>query len=656
MDPQNDFPKHDKNADIDAAAQSAFRTLIGKSEDFIIQRTDIRDHGTDYSLEVLRGDAATNVRVDVQLKGTESDAKEDGSVVIQVRRINLNYLQVQPYSIYVCYHVPSDRLLYRSTESVFREYEHSGKDWAQQATVSIKFSEALDGPALARLAGLATSNAFFHRSMRNDQVAAPVHEVPGRLQEQAPNLHVPVDRDLAHQLLQELYDADDNSTISAHFEKFAAVFGAEHAAMIPCYMAEINIGMNGLTKDEERIGTGIKVLAAALDSGLCAPSGLLYSMANGWSALGQDDIAVENYVRALNAVTAEDGDMLRAMIFKNLGSSLEKLGQSEEAVSQYTLALTHVPDLPEAHMALAHAHFRAGRYREALEHFDQVFFPNNNFRQASAANVWRITALFHLDEDAIAFRDISILTNGADRTPWVWAWTAPLVSTFGRKSVANARAALRYWDLFLTKMPDSTRAAGERLMVKIYLRANGQDTRTSYANLRKEFEAAFSALPEESLAFIWDRLGHVAQDEDNWPEAIVCFQKAYDLEGGDYEYCLGVALNADGRFEESLPLLLHQAEFQQPDAKSWFQVAHAYEGLGRVDECIEAYGKAIELDENYDLAWFNLGGVCWNAPLYDEAFRIWDIAIAKFPDHELAATLRTEPAFAKYFRDEAEEA
>ncbi len=43
MDPQNDFPKHDKNADIDAAVQSAFRTPIGKSKDFIIQGTDARD-------------------------------------------------------------------------------------------------------------------------------------------------------------------------------------------------------------------------------------------------------------------------------------------------------------------------------------------------------------------------------------------------------------------------------------------------------------------------------------------------------------------------------------------------------------------------------------------------------------------------------------
>ena len=39
--------------------------------------------------------------------------------------------------------------------------------------------------------------------------------------------------------------------------------------------------------------------------------------------------------------------------------------------------------------------------------------------------------------------------------------------------------------------------------------------------------------------------------------------------------------------------------------------------------CISAYEKAIELDEEYDLAWFNIGGIYWNAQQIDKAGEVW---------------------------------
>jgi hypothetical protein len=48
------------------------------------------------------------------------------------------------------------------------------------------------------------------------------------------------------------------------------------------------------------------------------------------------------------------------------------------------------------------------------------------------------------------------------------------------------------------------------------------------------------------------------------------------LAGGDYGYCLAIALKELERFDESVPLLLEQAQIVQPDAMSWFQLAAAY--------------------------------------------------------------------------------
>ncbi len=117
---------------------------------------------------------------------------------------------------------------------------------------------------------------------------------------------------------------------------------------------------------------------------------------------------------------------------------------------------------------------------------------------------------------------------------------------------------------------------------------------------------------------------------------------AYELADGHYGYCLGTALNFLDRFEESLPLLLEQAQVIQADAMSWFQVGVAYEKLNRVRESIDAYQKALALDPDYDLAMFNLGGVLWNSGDREKALLILRRAAEQFPNHELTARLRRE--------------
>ena len=87
---------------------------------------------------------------------------------------------------------------------------------------------------------------------------------------------------------------------------------------------------------------------------------------------------------------------------------------------------------------------------------------------------------------------------------------------------------------------------------------------------------------------------------------------------------MGTALNFLGHYSEALPVLLPQAEEHLPGAMSWFQVTIARNGAGEnLQGCISAYEKAIELDEEYDLAWFNIGGIYWNAQQIDKAGEVW---------------------------------
>ena len=216
------------------------------------------------------------------------------------------------------------------------------------------------------------------------------------------------------------------------------------------------------------------------------------------------------------------------------------------------------------------------------------------------------------------------------------------MAAFGRTSPENARLAVAFWQRYLHAHSEVSAVKGELLLTNLYLRSKGEDIGKSYAEFRAELESQINHLDAVEAAFVWDRLGHWAQDEKNWVEAESCYRTAYELAGGLYGYCLGTALNFLDRFEESLPLLLEQAQMIQPDAMSWFQVGRAYEKLERVPESIDAYEKALALDPDQDLAMFNLGGVLWNSGDREKALLVWQREAEQFPDHELTARLRRE--------------
>lgn len=639
MNSFDDLPKRDRNHALDSETEAAFQALVAESRDFVFQGGDRKDYGTDCLIEVVADGHPTNVRLHVQLKGTDRTLNHDGSLSISVDRTNLNYLIAQPYSFYVAYHAPTKSLYVSFVEAVLRHYEHSGKNWAEQQTLTIAFTDELTVEVLARLAKLARSGSRNSRDRRIAQTTAPIEAIPGLLRSAQPELHVPEDPYLASVLAEQLYDSGADTVLSAAFEQFCAVLGDDHDAMGFCYMAEINIGMGFQPTNTERIEAAVAHFRAAQETGRYQMGSLYYTIGNGLSALGREDEAKTLYMAALNdRVFAENPDMA-AQCFKNLGTCFERLGQEDVAAKHYREALRLRPNLPEAHNALAHYHHRNGRYEEALECFDQIVFTEQQIGRASTISGWRANVLFSLGDGRAAFREINGLLSQADTTPWIWPWCARQIAAFGRTTIENARLARSFWNRYIAEHPETGPARAEWLLTSFYLRQQGDDIGT-YAKFRSVFEQHIAHVDAEYAPLPWDRLGHWAQDEGNWEEAERCYRKAYELEGGHYGYCLGTALNFLGRYEESRLILVEQAEHLQPDAMSWFQLGVANDNSGRLDEAIGAYKAAIELDPDYDLAVFNLGGSYWKRGDLIEATRVWRLAIKKFPDHDLAVKVR----------------
>lgn len=636
----DEFPGRDRNHQIEDEALAAFTDRVVASGAFVIQTPDRKDYGADCHLEVVADGQVTNVRVQAQLKGTEQPLNGDGSVSVDIRRTTLNYLLMQPLSFFACYHLPTKSLRICSVSSVLRQYEHSGKQWTQQKTLTVSFREDLTVGRLQSIAALARSGGTTSRDNRKAQATALPGEFRKTVLHALPQVHVPDDRHQAAALLQELYESNADQVISAAFEKFAAVLGIDDEQMGLAFMSEINLGMARQSQHLDRIEAGIAFFESRVGGAQVMDASLFYTMANGCSALGRDRAAILGYQAALADPLMAHMPDLAAQANLNLGTSLARLGETDAAVEHYRAALKLVPTLPEAHNALGNHFVRIGRYEEALVHFDQAIYVDRYYGKTTSVSGWRANVLFNLGRGREAFREINTLVNDADRYAWIWPWTARLVASFGRTSVENALLARPFWERFVAAHPDNSHGHWELLMSNFYLRGQGIDLGKSYTEFKKEFDRQISHVTSDDAALLWDRLGHWAEDEDDWTEAERCFRIAYDLEGGDYGYCLGIALKYLDRFDESLPLLLEQARTIQPDAQSWFQVGIVYMKLGQFDEAVEAMRTAIDIDRDYAPAAFELGGLYWNSGQRSEAREIWAEAAKRFPDHKLAEQAR----------------
>lgn len=647
LDHLDDLPKRDANHITEEKAETAFQRRLTASGRFILQRADRKDYGTDCEIEVIDQEQATNVRVHVQLKGTERRLNADGSLSIEVNRSNLNYLLMHPHSFYAAYHIPTASLRICPAETVLHQYEHLGKNWTHQQSLTVNFTDDLTVARLDRLAALVRSTARVARNRRIEQTRAAPGDVAGLLRRGIPDIHVPDDPTVAGHLLAHLYNQNADAVISAAFDRFAAVLGVGNDAMGPAYMAEVNLGMAGLSRSPARIEDAIVHFRNQLNLGRYEPGSLHYTIGNALSALDREDDAKAAYEAALAEPTFASTPGLASQGHKNLGTSFERLGDEKRAVAHYREALRLNPNLPEAHNALAQFYVRRGEWKNALAHLDQAVFTDPAQAKAASVAGWRANVLFNMGEGSAAFREINGLLAQAGGEPWIWPFFAQLVASFGRTTTENARQALGFWHRYVGAHPESSGGRRELLLATLYLRAAGQDVGRTYAGFRDEFDWQIEHIDDkDEAAFLWDRLGHWAQDEADWAEAERCFRKAYDLAGGHYGYCLGTALNVLGRFQESLPILREQAERIQPDAMSWCQLATAYDDLGQAAEAIDAYEKALVLDPDYAVAMFDLGGVHWNRGGTLEALAIWTKAIDRFPDHELANKLRREmPAF-----------
>jgi hypothetical protein len=100
-----------------------------------------------------------------------------------------------------------------------------------------------------------------------------------------PDVHVPEEPALARQLLLQLYEKNADEAICSGFAKFAAVLGTGSDEMGFCYMSEINLGMDGMSRHPERIKEAISFFEMKLADDRHQVSDLHYTIGNAFHAL-----------------------------------------------------------------------------------------------------------------------------------------------------------------------------------------------------------------------------------------------------------------------------------------------------------------------------------------------------------------------------------
>jgi hypothetical protein len=170
------LPQSDRNAELQrisfVAIQGAF-----PSDKFVFRDERVEDAGVDGSLELLVGSGQTNLRSQIQLKGTDSDKfNADGSFSLQVDVSNLNYLIYGVCPIYLLYIVPIREFRFVWARDEKLRLDRENPRWMEQEKVTFRFTNMLTPKTLAEIYERVLREGRMHRRIHDALAVASVTE------------------------------------------------------------------------------------------------------------------------------------------------------------------------------------------------------------------------------------------------------------------------------------------------------------------------------------------------------------------------------------------------------------------------------------------------------------------------------------------------
>lgn len=440
------------------------------------------------------------------------------------------------------------------------------------------------------------------------------------------------DRDGMLAELKNRYDAGEDDAISAAADGVIARYPNDSELFNVICQAAVNQGMGNRPVNRARVEAAVAFWHNEIPVEPMAKAGRLYCLGNALYVLKRYDEAISAYEESLQIHPQF------AECWKNLGSAYHDRGDQAEARRAYEEVLKIEPRKFEALYSLATLHIRhLGDPAAALAHLEAIDTAALGSHRVASVIAWGAEAKLLLGRLADAAADAEEAIHLDAEADWTWTAAARVYAQARHCDPSLNVAALRFWERFVGRYPKAAEGWLELGFLLFRLREE-RDRQEFSRRALIAYQKAIDLGVDDAL--VWDRTGHLLQEAGRWEEAADRYAKAAAGDAASHGYCYAFALRHLERYEESLPYALAAAQTHHPDGMSWVLVADCRAKLRDYEGAIEAYRMAIEVEPEYDKAWFDFGGLRWNLRDPEGAFAIWKVALAKFPESEEAVRLR----------------
>ncbi|BBB58903.1 hypothetical protein UNDKW_0630 [Undibacterium sp. KW1] len=178
----------------------------------------------------------------------------------------------------------------------------------------------------------------------------------------------------------------------------------------------------------------------------------------------------------------------------------------------------------------------------------------------------------------------------------------------------------------VTAAPVATTASPADLALQSYQEGKLEEALAYY-------QQALLDHPED--ANLYNRLGDVFYDQQNYLKAEAQYRRALELkpEAPEILLNLGLTLDALGQFHNALACYERVIQQQPANHLACFNLAVTLTSLGRVDEARLAYEKVLELKPGFSHAHFNLATLLQQLDLIEQATEHYQLTIAADPQY-----------------------
>lgn len=349
-------------------------------------------------------------------------------------------------------------------------------------------------------------------------------------------------------LLAQMDAGGDDVGIRRVADECERRFPQDSQVMNIVFAAEVNLGINGVEVDRDRVARAIEFWKTVVRDLPGYAGAIRYNIGNALSVLKHLDDAVEQYEAAL------DEQPEFAECCKNLGAVHLERGEFAKARQCFVRALDLDPQLPEALYSLSTLTVQEGGEPEAaLRLLSRIATAHLPAGMAASVHGWRARIYASLGWYAEGIASAEDAISLAPEADWAWMGAARLFSLARRESSAWTESAVSFWRRFVAKHSEVADAWAE-LGQALWSIARCDEDRETRQSALHAFEKALE-LGFNDNGLVEDRIGHIHQDEGCWEDAERFYRKAATKNEALFGYCLGVSLLQLDRYEEALPLV-----------------------------------------------------------------------------------------------------